>query len=107
MGEVERNQIRVFCDGCGCYYFWDITFDFKDYSKAVWQTPEEAGKCCPECGSQVMARQAHHSAGTFNCESGFTHRLPRDFSGPGSLLEPIKAMEGRDGWGTAYIPSKP
>ena len=89
----ERNQIRVLCNNCGCYYYWDTAFDFKNYSRAVNTTPKKANLCCPECGSQEMANHAHHSAGFFNCEIAFTDKLPHFFSGPGSAAEPKKAKK--------------
>jgi hypothetical protein len=86
----EKNQIRILCDNCGCYYFWNVEFEFKDYSSVVNQPPKDANKHCPECNSQEVATHAHHSAGHFNCESGHTGRLPRYFSGRGSSFEPIE-----------------
>lgn len=84
-----KSQIRVLCDSCGCYYFWNIEFEHKDYNKAVWQTPADARIFCPECGSQKIAQHAHHSADVFNCGAQHTDRPSRYFSGPGSLFEPI------------------
>ena len=78
------NQIRILCENCGCYYFWDVDSEF------VGQNSKEAGTHCPECGSQEMAAHAHHSAGVFNAEAVNSARLPRYFSGPGSNLEPIE-----------------
>ena len=87
---TEKNQIRVLCKNCGCYYYFDVKFEFKDYSKAINQTPLEARKKCPECQSQQAAKLAHHSADHFNAESKLGDRPPRYCSGPGSIFEPIK-----------------
>jgi len=93
MAIMEKNQIRILCANCGCYYYWDIEFEFKDYGEAVWQTPIEAKKYCPECKSQLIAEQAHHSADFFNCSTyGVNSRLPRYFSGLGCCIEPLKAI---------------
>ena len=83
-----RNQIRVLCAKCGCYYAWNIEFDANDYPNAVNASPVELNVCCPECGSNVMAQHSHHSAGLFNCGT-YPERSPRYCSGPGSSLEPI------------------
>ncbi len=96
MGEilVERNQIRILCADCGCYYyFWDIEFNFKNYDEAVKVSSEDMNKCCPECGSQKMAAHVHHSSDYFNCETQYLPKTPRYLSGPGSGGEPIKAKE--------------
>ena len=87
----EKNQIRILCANCGCYYYWDITFDFKDYGQEVNRMPKDSNKCCPECGSQEVAEHAHHSAETFNCAMCLSMRAPRYMSGYGSLLEPLPA----------------
>jgi len=89
-GKEERNQIRVLCADCGSYYFWDVLFNFKNYSSAVNQTPREANKCCPKCGGQDVAEHAHHSGGMFNCEINYNLRPPRYMSGKGSLFEPTQ-----------------
>ena len=90
---MEKNQIRVLCNNCGCYYYWDIEFEFDSYGVAVNAGPKESGKCCPECGSQEVASHAHHSAAFFNCEAVSSSRLPRYFSGSGCGVEPILAKE--------------
>ena len=88
----EKNQIRILCVNCGCYYYWDIVFDFKDYSRKVNQMPIVANKRCPECGSQEVAEHAHHSAERFNAAMGYSMKMPRYMSGPGSAWEPIPAL---------------
>ena len=89
--DFSSNQIRILCAKCGCYYYYDVYYKHKEYSKAVWLKPEDVDKCCPECNSQKIASQAHHSAGTFNCELTLQYILPKYFIGKGSVLEPMKA----------------
>jgi len=90
----ETNQVMILCLKCGCYYYYDVEYDSdikEAYNKAVYLTPQDMNKKCPECGNQEIAEQYHHSADYFNCGTGSGGlRPPRYNSGPGSFFEPIK-----------------